>query len=102
MKALSIFGLILAIISVFIPFFGLLLAMLCSLLALITFVKQPTISTTIFCINIISTAFFSPLLAAIASSTGFSSYQMFVFFHIILLFIAVILFLIFGKKNTAA
>ena len=102
MKALSIVGLIIAIISVFIPFFGLILAMLCSLLALITFVKQPNISGTIFGINIFSTAFMSPVLASMAADSGIGIYLFFVIYHVVMMFNAFILFLIFRKKNTAA
>ena len=102
MKALSIVGLIFAIISIFIPIFGILIAMLCSLLALITFVKQPTISGAIFGINIFSTAFLSPVLASVAANSGIDTYLFFVKYHVVLMFIAFILYFIFRKKNSVA
>ena len=101
MKALSIVGLIFAIISIFIPIFGIFIAMLCSLLALITFVKQPTISGAIFGINIINTAFLSPVLASAAANSGIGTYLFFIKYHVVLMFVAFILFLIFRKKNSA-
>ena len=102
MKALSIVGLIFAIISIFIPIFGILIAMLCSLLALITFVKQPTISGAIFGINIFSTAFLSPVLASAAANSGIDTYLFFVKYHVVLMFVAFILYFIFRKKNSVA
>ena len=102
MKALSIVGLIFAIISIFIPIFGILIAMLCSLLALITFVKQPTISGAIFGINIFSTAFMSPVLASVAANSGIDTYLFFVKYHVVLMFVAFILYFIFRKKNSVA
>ena len=102
MKVLSIVGLIFAIISIFIPIFGLLIAMLCSLLALITFVKQPTISGAIFAINIFSTAFLSPVLASVAANSGIDTYLFFVKYHVVLMFVAFILYFIFRKKNSVA
>lgn len=102
MKALSIVGLIFAIISIFIPIFGILIAMLCSLLALITFVKQPTISGAILGINIFSTAFLSPVLASVAANSGIDTYLFFVKYHVVLMFVAFILYFIFRKKNSVA
>jgi len=106
MKALSIIALIFAVISIFIPVIGVFIAMGCSVLALITFCKQSTISGITFGINIVSTAFLSPSLALTASNMndsgedGTGLYMTYVGFHVVLMLIAFIAFFIFKKKNS--
>lgn len=60
MKALAIIALIFASISILVPVIGVYLALLCSLLALIAFCWQPTLSGITIGMNIISTTFLSP------------------------------------------
>jgi len=62
MKALSIVALLFAALSIFVPVAGIFIAMLCSVLAMISFRSQPTLSGITFGINIISTAFLSPTI----------------------------------------
>lgn len=101
MKALAIIALIFSALSVFIPVIGIFLAMLCSILALITFRHTTTISGITFGINIVSTAFLSPTIIAAEAlnSLGVHSnrphelsagsiYMMYVGFHIVFLFVA--------------
>ncbi|WP_198678701.1 hypothetical protein [Pseudidiomarina insulisalsae] len=104
MKALAIIALIFGGLSIFIPVGGVFIAMLCSVLALISFRSQPTLSGITFGINIINTAFLSPsiLLSDAASSGAFDTarhvtesptetgelYWAYVGFHIVLLIIA--------------
>lgn len=105
MKALSIVALIFAAISIFVPVVGIFIAMGCSVLALITFCKQPTLSGITFGINIISTTFLSPTLALTASDMhntgedGVSMYLFYVGFHVVLMLIAFITLFIFKKKK---
>ena len=105
MKALSIIALIFLALSIFIPVMGIYIAIICSIFALITFCKEPTISGITFGINIISTAFLSPSLALTASSVAKSGeeainvYMFFVGFHIVLMLIAFITFFIFRRKK---
>lgn len=74
----------------------------CSVFALITFCKQPTLSGITFGLNIISTAFLSPVLVAANSSAsaenGNAVYWFYVGFHIVLMLIAFVLYIIFRKK----
>ena len=62
MKALAIVALIFAALSIFIPVGGIYIPLLCSLMALIVFRSQTTLSGVTFGINIINTAFLSPIL----------------------------------------
>ena len=62
MKALSIIAIVLAGISFIIPLVGVFTAIVASLLALISFRSQATLSGIAIGLNIISTAFFSPSL----------------------------------------
>lgn len=107
MKALSIVALIFAALSIFIPVGGIFIAMGCSVLALITFCKQPTLSGITFGLNIISTAFLSPTLAMSASTmqnsgqSGTSMYMFYVGFHVVLMLLAFATLFIFRKKKTA-
>ena len=64
MKATAIVALVFAGLSIFIPIGGVFIAMLCSVMALITFRSQPTLSGITFGINIINTAFLSPSIYA--------------------------------------
>jgi|GEM_PF-2173621 len=106
MKALSIVALVFGALSIFIPVGGVFIAMLCSLMAMISFRSQPTLSGITFGLNIINTAFLSPsiLLSDAASSGAFdaagsvsatvpteagSIYWVYVGFHLVLFVIAV-------------
>ena len=62
MKALAIVALIFAGLSIFIPVAGVYLAMLCSVMALIAFRSQTTLAGVAFGVNIINTAFLSPMI----------------------------------------
>ncbi|PHM73801.1 hypothetical protein [Xenorhabdus kozodoii] len=104
MKALSIIALVFAALSIFIPVGGVFIAMFCSVLALITFYKTPTLSGVTFGINIISTAFLSPSLMVTAASIhsdggdGVGLYWFYVGFHIVLFVLAIIIAMILKKK----
>ncbi|EFU68526.1 hypothetical protein I6H44_01690 [Aggregatibacter segnis] len=109
MKALSIVALIFAAISIFIPVIGLYIAILCSLLALISFYSQPTLSGITIGINILSTIFLSPSLALQAgmaegntSGGGSQILGFYIGIHVICLvvgFLLIILRKIFSKKK---
>lgn len=62
MKAISIIALIFASIAMLIPVGGPYIAIFCSLLAMISFRWEPTLSGITFGINILNTAFLSPSL----------------------------------------
>jgi len=62
MKAMAITALVFAALSILIPVGGVFIAMLCSVLAWLSFRSQPTLSGITFGINIINTAFLSPSL----------------------------------------
>jgi hypothetical protein len=113
MKALSIVALVFGALSIFIPIGGVFIAMLCSLMAMISFRSQPTLSGITFGLNIINTAFLSPsiLLSDAASSGAFdtadsisttaptdagSIYWVYVGFHLVLFVVAVVWRLIRG------
>ena len=116
MKALAIIALIFAGLSIFIPVGGVYIAILCSLLALISFRSQPTLSGITFGINIINTAFLSPsiLLGDAASSGAFDTassvtespteagtiFWSYVGFHIIVLIIAAVYRVIRGAPES--
>lgn len=109
MKALSIVALIFAAISIFIPVIGLYIAILCSLLALISFSSQPTLSGITIGINILSTIFLSPSLAlqagmAEGNATGGGStiLGIYIGIHVVCLiagFLLIILRKIFSKRK---
>ncbi len=107
MKALAIVALVFACLSIFIPVGGVFIAMICSILALISFRSQPTLSGITFGIDIINTAFLSPSIVvsdAISSSEEAKQlldstsqttdsgdvYMIYVGFHIILLITALL------------
>ncbi|ORF47093.1 hypothetical protein B5799_13730, partial [Gilliamella apicola] len=92
--SLSIIALIFSALSIFIPVMGIYIAIICSIFALITFCKEPTISGITFGINIISTAFLSPTLALTAGL-----YIFFVGFHIVLMLIAFIILFVLKRKK---
>lgn len=103
MKALSIVALVFAALSIFIPLGGIFIALGCSVLALITFCNQPTLSGITFGINIISTAFLSPSLSIASYSAGeqgASMYSFYVGFHIVAMLIAFVIFYILKKKKS--
>lgn len=71
MKALSIVALVFGALSIFIPVGGVFIAILCSVMAMISFRSQPTLSGITFGINIINTAFLSPsIMLSDAMSSG--------------------------------
>ena len=103
MKAIAILALVFAGVSIFVPVIGLLLAMICSVLALIAFRSQPTLAGIAFGLNIISTAFLSPMLF-VAEGTATDTapgeiYWFYVGFHIVLFALAVIWRLIRGAPK---
>lgn len=117
MKALSIVALVFAALSIFIPVGGVFIAMLCSLMAMIAFRSQPTLSGIAFGINIINTALLSPsiMLSDAASSGAFdfeevttnapteagSIYWSYVGFHVVLFIVAVVWRLVRGAPKQA-
>lgn len=107
MKALSIIVLIFAALSIFIPLGGVFIAMLCSVFALITFYKCPTLSGVTFGLNILSTAFLTPSIAITAASmqqngeNGVGLYWFYVGFHVVLFILAVIISMILKKKSAS-
>ncbi|MDC9613145.1 hypothetical protein PSI19_04445 [Xenorhabdus khoisanae] len=104
MKALAIIALIFAALSIFIPVGGVFIAMFCSVFALITFYKNPTLSGVTFGINIIDAAFLSPSIMATAATMhsngedGIGFYWFYVGFHIVLFVLAIIISMILKKK----
>ena len=80
MKALAITALVLAGISIFIPFGGY-LAILWSLMALISFRSEPVVSGATFGINIINTFISPALLPFIPFALAF---------HVLLLILAIV------------
>lgn len=62
MKALAIVALVFSSIAIFVPVAGVFLALFCSLLAMISFRSQPTLAGISFGLNIINTAFLSPMI----------------------------------------
>lgn len=105
MKALSIVALVFGALSIFIPVGGVFIAMLCSVMAMISFRSQPTLSGITFGINIINTAFLSPSImlsdavssgavdlgtaATTAPTEAGSVYWFYVCFHLVLFAVAV-------------
>jgi hypothetical protein len=119
MKAVAIIALVFGALSIMLPVVGVFLAMLCSVLALISFRSQPTLSGITFGLNIVSTAFMSPSLViaeAVNASAGpqmqtalgggapatGSIYLFYVGFHIVLLAAAIVWRLIRGAPKPAA
>ena len=110
MKALAIIALVFASLSIFIPIGGVFIAMLCSIMALISFRSQPTLSGITFGLNIINKAFLSPsiVISDAASSTASSPsdageiYWAYVGFHISLLIISAIWRIIRGADKAAS
>jgi len=121
MKALAITALVFAGLSIFIPVGGVIIAIVCSVLALIAFRSQPTLAGITFGIDIINTAFLSPSIVAadLTSSSGINSaagevigatseipqtesgevYAFYVGTHIVLLLVAVIWRLVRGAPK---
>jgi hypothetical protein len=116
LKALAIIALVFAGLSIFIPVGGIFIAMLCSVLAVISFRSQPTLSGITLGTNIINTAFLSPsIMLTDAASSGAIDlgktmasaptesgdvYSFYVGFHLVALTIAVLLRLILGTPKT--
>ena len=107
MKALAIVALVFGSLSIFIPVGGVFIAMGCSVMAMIAFRSEPTLSGITFGINIINTAFLSPsiVLSDAASSGQFNElgmalgedvtaagdiYWFYVGFHLVVFAIAVV------------
>ncbi len=118
MKALAIVALVFGALSIFIPVIGVFLAILCSLMAMISFRSQPTLSGITFGINIINTAFLSPsiMLSDFASYSGVLDletsttsaptelgeiYWSYVGFHLVLFVVAVAWRLVRGAPKKA-
>lgn len=97
MKALAIVAVVLAGISFFIPVIGVFSAMVASVLAVIAFRSQATLSGVAVGINIVNTAFFSPSLLIAEGANQMdggaagSLYWFYVGFHLVLLVIGIIL-----------
>ena len=97
MKALSIVALVLASISFIIPVIGVFSAMIATLLAVISFRSQATLSGIAIGLNILNTAFFSPslLLAEgvnqVDGGTAGELYWAYVGFHLVILVVGVAL-----------
>ena len=91
MRALAIVAVVLAGISFIIPIIGVFSAMVASVMALISFRSQATLSGVAIGTNIINTAFFSPsLLIAEAGNqmdgqTAGELYWFYVGFHLVIL-----------------
>lgn len=114
LKALAIVAVIFAGLSIFIPVVGVFMAMLCSVLALISFRTETTLSGIAFGINIINTAFLSPsiivadvtlasneLLTGPLTESG-DIYWFYVGFHVALLMIAIVWRMIKGAPDSAS
>lgn len=117
MKALSIVALVFAALSIFIPVGGVFIAMLCSLMALVSFRSQPTMSGITFGLNIINTAFLSPsIMLSDAASSGALDvgttttaapteageiYWAYVGFHVVLFVVSIVWRLVRGAPKQA-
>lgn len=113
MQPLAIIALVFAGVSIFIPVFGVFMAFICSIMAVIAFRSQPTLSGITLGLNIINTAFLSPsiIMTDMAVSSGAfidigiaptdvgQVYFLYVGFHVIMLVIAIIWRLIRGKPE---
>ena len=103
MKAIAILALVFASLSIVIPVGGVFIAMFCSVLALISFRSQPTLSGIAFGLNIISTAFLSPMIVLTDVSSADTApgeiYWFYVGFHLVLLALAVIWRLVRGAPK---
>lgn len=114
MKALSIVALVFGALSIFIPVGGVFLAMICSVMVMISFKSQPTLSGITFGINIINTAFLSPsIVLSDAASSGAIDlgdtssaptesgdiYWFYVGFHLVLFVIALTWRLVRGSQS---
>ena len=100
MKAISIVALVVAALSFFIPVFGVFTAMAASLLAVISFRWEATLSGIAVGLNIVNTAFFTPSLLlssmdvagdVLGSEGPGEMYYFYVGFHVVLLVIGIIL-----------
>tara|TARA_Y100001935_G_scaffold128980_1_gene106959 strand:- start:662 stop:1021 length:360 start_codon:yes stop_codon:yes gene_type:complete len=115
MKALAITALVITGVSFVIPVFGVFISLFTSVLALISFRWEATLSGITVGINLVKTAFLSPSLvvaaAAVASdeitsgesieaagATGASLYYFYVGWHVVILVIGIILAM--TKKKT--
>jgi hypothetical protein len=99
MKALSIVALAFAAVAIFVPVVGIFIALVCSVLALISFRQQPLFAGIAFGINILNTAFMTPsiLIADVVSSSEMNAttdsgdvYWFYVGTHIVFLLAALV------------
>ena len=108
MKAISIVAVVVAGISFVVPVYGVFTAILASVLGLISFRTEPTLSGVAVGLNLVNTAFFSP---SIVIAEGFnqvlnegnpddSIYLTYVGIHVVILVIGIILAV--TKKNKEA
>jgi len=115
MKAIAIIGLVAAGISTFIPLVGVFIAILASILAVISFKSETTISAITLGLNIITTAFLTPSLLVLDAAVAVNSveagvvpdgkpmlYFVYVGIHIVALAIAVAIKLVMKNKQTEA
>jgi ABC-type multidrug transport system permease subunit len=99
MKALSIVAVVIAGVSFVIPIYGVFTAILASVLGLISFRNEATLSGVAVGLNLVNTAFFSPsiliaegLNVAINEGTPDNSiYLTYVGIHVVILVIGIIL-----------
>lgn len=100
MKMLVIFALVLAILSIFIPIGGFIIALITSFFALICFRSQSILSSITISINLIITAFFFPSLMTntadvIIERTGnYHTYLFCIGWHLVCLGLGLILCLL--------
>ena len=106
MKAVAILALIFSVVSFFVPLYGVVTALGCSLVAALSFRWQPTISAVAIGINLISAAFFSPTLlfaeelffAALPEVFMFGSMYAFnVGFHSLSMLMGIVFFVLFER-----
>jgi len=99
MKALAITALVITGISFIIPVYGVFISLLTSVLALISFRWEATLSGITVAINLVKTAFLSPSLIVSAAlvaedstqEAGESLYGFYVGWHVVILIIGIIL-----------
>ena len=106
MRALSIVALVVAGLSFFIPIGGVFLAILASLMAVISFRSEATLSGVAVGLNLINTAFFSPSIVIaeganqVADGEG-SVYFFYVGIHVVALIVGIILAMTKKEEDSA-
>lgn len=97
MKALAITALVITGISFIIPVFGVFISLFTSVLALISFRSEATLSGITVGLNLVKTAFLSPsiAIAAVAAEgtdgSGGSLYAFYVGWHVVALVLGIVL-----------